>query len=204
MSKQLAFEKIGFGVLEPNKMPHAEYGGNIVADVAMNVEDVKKLGNRVENGTILSVEYGKGFKNNLKKGEVRIPTADSNILGIAYAENKIYSEFHSKKDFALFVENPTIGQVKQMPYYDNVKYGTHDLHETVVPRIFLFGLGDIFTTNLIDTGWEDLTEGDKCYTSVDGYISKDGAIKKVEFTVVQKTTMPDGQNGIKFAVTKLS
>lgn len=197
------FEKIGYGQVEPNRMNLAEYGNGIVADIAVKVEDIKKVDNRIENGMVLAVEFGKGFKNNLKVGEVTLPTADSKILGLVVAENKLYTKFHSKKDFALFVEAPEIGNVSQMAYYDNVRYGNHDLHDTVVPRLFLFGAGDIFTTNLVAQTYDELEVGDSLFVNENGVIDKTGAIKRVTFTVVQKTTMPDGQLGVKLAVTEV-
>jgi len=109
--------KVGYGQVEKNRIQGIR-AGRVLADVPVNAEVVKTLGNRIENGYFLAVDFGKGFDGNLKKGELILPVAASQLVGLVYSETKLYSEYTTNKDFALFTVNPSINQMKQAPIYD--------------------------------------------------------------------------------------
>lgn len=190
-------KKIGYGQVEPNRILARKNGG-VVADVPASVEYVKGMGDRVENGRFMAWDVAAGFEGNLKKGELVAPTADSKIVGLVYSETKLYSEYTSNKDFALFTKNPTINQVRQSNIYDNAEVA----HETVVPRILIATVGDVFTTNMVETADGALPELGAALTLNDkGELSTAGTINVIEAKVAQITTMPDGQPAVKVVVT---
>lgn len=189
------FKKRGYGQLEPNRISGIK-AGKVLADIPVKPDTVKESGNRIENGMFLAYNAGEGIEGNLKKGELDFPTADSKSYGVVYSEVKLYSQFTSNKDFALFTENPTINQIRQSPYND-VKL---DQHATVIPRVLGLTVNDTFTTNLLAD--ETVKVGDTLSPNDKGILAKDGIVKQIEAKVVQLTTMADGQPAVKVVITK--
>ena len=78
----------------------------------------------------------------------------------------------------------------------------------IAPRLFKTNVGDIFTTNMVETG-QDITysqgetlklkkvskAADKTGNTL--VLSKTGNIDALEFVVAKVYTMPDGQPGLK-------
>lgn len=188
-------EKLGFGQVEPNRISGIK-AGKVVADVPMNVADMKKLDNALENGRFVAIRFGAGIEGNLKKGELGLPKAEEVSVGLVYSEVKLYSEYTSNKDFALFTHNPTINQIRQTPYYDKAEVA----HETVVPRVLGLTVNDVFTINLVEGKMDSLAIGDVLSPNTDGVLAKNGTIEQIKVKIVAKTTMADGQPAIKVAV----
>lgn len=193
-------KKVGYGQVEPNRI-QARKNGGVLADVPANAETVTALGDRIENGLVLAWDAGAGFEGNLKKGELVLPTEDSKIIGLVYSETKLYSEFTSNKDFALFTKNPTMNQVRQSNIYDQ----TEVPHETVIPRLLFLATGDVYTTNLIGTAdGKAPVLGTVLKLNAEGVFATDGTLDLVEATVAQVTTMADGQVAVKLVITAVN
>ena len=186
MAQQL-LKKVGYGQVEKNRIQGIR-AGRVLADLPVNPDVVKSSGDRIENGMFLDAVYGKGFEGNLKTGQLELPTAESKNVGLVYSEVKLYSEYTSNKDFALFTVNPSINQMRQAPIYDKKEAPK----ATVIPRLIFPTPGDIFTTNLIET------------ENGEGILSTAGTLNVVIAQVVQKTTMADGQVAAKIAIVEVN
>lgn len=192
--------KVGYGQVEKNRIQGIR-AGRVLADVPVNAEVVKTLGNRIENGYFLAVDFGKGFDGNLKKGELILPVAASQLVGLVYSETKLYSEYTTNKDFALFTVNPSINQMKQAPIYDKAEIKV----DSIIPRLIFPTPGDIYTTNLVETEDGNLPAvGVELKLNAGGVLSTAGTLDLVKAVVVQVTTMADGQPAVKVAITAVA
>lgn len=193
-------KKVGYGQVEPNRLQGVR-AGRVVADIPVNPEVVKNNGDRIENGMFLDVAFGTGFAGNLKTGQLELPTATSKNVGLVYSEVKLYSEFTSNKDFALFTVAPSINQTRQASIYDN----KDQAKATVIPRLIFPTPGDVFTTNMVETADGALpAEGTVLKLNAKGVLSTAGTLTVVIAKVVQKTTMPDGQAAVKVAIEEVN
>ena len=189
------FKKLGYGQVEPNRVTGIKQG-RVIADVPVDPTVVEALGGFVENGIFLAWNPGKGLDGNLKKGQLELPALDSSIIGIVYTEVKLYSQFTSNKDFALFTKAPDLNRMSQSPYYDKAEAE----HGTVIPRIIGLTVGDVITLN--NLGDEAPAVGDVLKIDpATGLLSKAGTVKKIQAVVTNLTTMPDGQPAVKIVVT---
>lgn len=199
MAQQL-LKKVGYGQVEKNRIQGIR-AGRVLADLPVNPAVVKSSGDRIENGMFLDAVYGTGFEGNLKTGQLELPTAQSKNVGLVYSEVKLYSEYTSNKDFALFTVNPSINQMRQAPIYDKKEAPK----ATVIPRLIFPTPGDIFTTNLIETADGELPEvGTTLKLNDKGILSTAGTLNVVIAQVVQKTTMADGQVAAKLAIVEVN
>lgn len=199
MAQQL-LKKVGYGQVEKNRIQGIR-AGRVLADLPVKPEVVKSSGDRIENGMFLDAVYGTGFEGNLKTGQLELPTAQSKNVGLVYSEVKLYSEYTSNKDFALFTVNPSINQMRQAPIYDK----TEAPKATVIPRLIFPTPGDIFTTNLIETADGELPEvGTTLKLNDKGILSTAGTLNVVIAKVVEKTTMADGQVAAKLAIVEVN
>ena len=199
MAQQL-LKKVGYGQVEKNRIQGIR-AGRVLADLPVKPEVVKSSGDRIENGMFLDAVYGTGFEGNLKTGQLELPTAQSKNVGLVYSEVKLYSEYTSNKDFALFTVNPSINQMRQAPIYDK----TEAPKATVIPRLIFPTPGDIFTTNLIETTDGELPEvGTILKLNDKGILSTAGTLNVVIAKVVEKTTMADGQVAAKLAIVEVN
>ena len=199
MAQQL-LKKVGYGQVEKNRIQGIR-AGRVLADLPVKPEVVKSSGDRIENGMFLDAVYGTGFEGNLKTGQLELPTAQSKNVGLVYSEVKLYSEYTSNKDFALFTVNPSINQMRQAPIYDKKEAPK----ATVIPRLIFPTPGDIFTTNLIETPNGELPEvGTTLKLNDKGILSTTGTLNVVIAQVVQKTTMADGQVAAKLAIVEVN
>lgn len=188
------FAKLGYGQVEPNRLTGIKQG-QVLADVAVKTDTVETLGGYVENGIFLAWNPGVGLEGNLKKGELDLPTTDSTYIGLVYSEVKLYSQFTSNKDFALFTKAPSMQQATQSPYFDKKDVA----HETVLPRLIRLTVGDVFTTNNLE-GNPDV--GATLKVNTNGLLDAAGTVEQIQVKVVDKTTMADGQAAVKVVVIK--
>lgn len=199
MAQQL-LKKVGYGQVEKNRIQGIR-AGRVLADLPVNPDVVKSSEDRIENGMFLDAVYGKDFEGNLKTGQLELPTAKSKNVGLVYSEVKLYSEYTSNKDFALFTVNPSINQMRQAPIYDKKEAPK----ATVIPRLIFPTPGDIFTTNLIETENGELPKvGTTLKLNAKGILSTAGTLNVVIAQVVQKTTMADGQVAAKLAIVEVN
>lgn len=199
MAQQL-LKKVGYGQVEKNRIQGIR-AGRVLADLPVNPDVVKSSEDRIENGMFLDAVYGKNFEGNLKTGQLELPTAKSKNVGLVYSEVKLYSEYTSNKDFALFTVNPSINQMRQAPIYDKKEAPK----ATVIPRLIFPTPGDIFTTNLIETENGELPKvGTTLKLNAKGILSTAGTLNVVIAQVVQKTTMADGQVAAKLAIVEVN
>lgn len=175
----------GFGQLELNNVAFRR-DGRVEAQCALDATDFTSV--PAENGMLLEVD-------NVNR-VVKFPTEDSALVGLNYTTEHMYDErYNALKDFKL-----------------NIKDGHY-------PRIGYLAVGDKFTTNCVsydsdkDSTWTNESAfvealGAIAETPLYGGVGEDGAIcvsatapeKGIKLQVIQKTTMPDGQLGIKFQV----
>ena len=107
-------------------------------------------------------------------GKVKFATTGEQYL--VYNEVKVYDTLReSTKDFALKAEDCVSG--------------------VIVPRLFKTNVGDIMTTNMVDSEAE-CTVGATLAVGDNGTLTVGGA-GAAKWTIVALTTMPDGQPAVK-------
>ena len=206
----MAFTRNGYGQVEPNQLS-AQKTGQIYASLPL-ASDVDIL----QNGEFMYYDY--------KSGTV---TADSTVGGepmLVFNEVKLYEPFWqtSYKDFAMIRvgDNYVTSRLATAGYGDGAETegvtpnpGHSDWQagyrmDGIAPRLFKTNVGDIFTTNMVETGNEiTYNQGDtlklkKVSKAADKtgntlVLSKTGDIDALEFVVAKVYTMPDGQQGLK-------
>lgn len=176
----------GYGQLELNNVAFRR-DGRIEAQCALDATDFASV--PAENGMLLAVDK--------IAGTVRMPDS-SEVCPIAlnYTAEHMYDERHNAlKDFKL------------------------DRKDGFYPRLGYLAVGDTFTTNCIsyndelDSTWTTEDKfiealGNIANSKLHGVPSADGSILVTaaspkglpKLLVIQKTTMPDGQLGVKFQV----
>ena len=204
----MAFTRNGYGQVEPNQLS-AQKTGQIYASLPL-ASDVDIL----QNGEFMYYDY--------KSGTV---TADSTVGGepmLVFNEVKLYEPFWqtSYKDFAMIRvgDNYVTSRLATAGYGDGAETeGVASAHsdwqagyrmDGIAPRLFKTNVGDIFTTNMVETGAEitysqgDILKLKKVAKAADKtgntlVLSKTGNIDALEFVVAKVYTMPDGQPGLK-------
>ena len=127
--------------------------------------------------TIDVLEQGTFVKYDYANGEVNF-TGDGPWM-MVFNEEKLYDERHQMhRDYAM----------KAADFYDGKMY----------PRVLVMHAGDIFTTNNVKAG--TYSKGQVLTPGTTGVLEV--GTGDLECTVVKETTMPDGQPGLKFQVTK--
>ena len=204
----MAFTRNGYGQVEPNQLS-AQKTGQIYASLPL-ASDVDIL----QNGEFMYYDYKSG-------------TVTANGVGepmLVFNEVKLYEPFWqtSYKDFAMIRvgDNYVTSRLATAGYGDGAETegvapnpGHSDWQagyrmDGIAPRLFKTNVGDIFTTNMVETG-QDITyeQGDtlklkKVSKAADKtgntlVLSKTGNIDALEFVVAKVYTMPDGQQGLK-------
>ena len=204
----MAFTRNGYGQVEPNQLS-AQKTGQIYASLPL-ASDVDIL----QNGEFMYYDYKSG-------------TVTANGVGepmLVFNEVKLYEPFWqtSYKDFAMIRvgDNYVTSRLATAGYGDSAETkgvtpnpGHSDWQagyrmDGIAPRLFKTNVGDIFTTNMVETG-SDITysQGDtlklkKVTKAADKtgntlVLSKTGDIDALEFVVAKVYTMPDGQPGLK-------
>ena len=201
------FTRVGYGQVEPNQLS-AQKTGQIYASLPLD-EKVQVL----QNGEFMYYSYA----DNKVTAE---PTVDGQEPMLVFNEIKLYEPFWrtSYKDFAMIRvgDNYVTSKRATDEYGDGAltQGATIDpAHSTwqagyrmegIAPRLFKTNIGDIMTTNMVETGVE-YAEKDilklKKVTAADGTVtlvlSKTGNIDTVQWVVAKVYTMPDGQPGLK-------
>ena len=213
------FTRIGFGQVEPNQLS-AQKTGQIYASLPLD-EKVTLL----QNGEFMYYSYA----DNKVTAE---PTVSGQEPMLVFNEIKIYEDYLRLKDFAMirvgdnYVTNPAaVGRVTQANYgwadgVDTYGDGSLNVPATIspehserqaakyrmdgfAPRMFKTNVGDIFTTNMVETDVEyavkDILKLKKVTDNGSStlVLSKTGDIPELEFVVAKVYTMPDGQPGLK-------
>ena len=201
------FTRVGYGQVEPNQLS-AQKTGQIYASLPLD-EKVQVL----QNGEFMYYSYA----DNKVTAE---PTVEGQEPMLVFNEIKLYEPFWrtSYKDFAMIRvgDNYLTSKLATDEYGDGAltQGATIDpAHSTwqagyrmegIAPRLFKTNIGDIMTTNMVETGIE-YAEKDilklKKVTAADGTVtlvlSKTGNIDTVQWVVAKVYTMPDGQPGLK-------
>ena len=204
----MAFTRNGYGQVEPNQLS-AQKTGQIYASLPL-ASDVDIL----QNGEFMYYDY--------KSGTVTADGVGEPML--VFNEVKLYEPFWqtSYKDFAMIRvgDNYVTSRLATAGYGDGAETegvtpnpGHSDWQagyrmDGIAPRLFKTNIGDIFTTNMVETGQEITYEqGDtlklkKVSKAADKtgntlVLSKTGNIDALEFIVAKVYTMPDGQQGLK-------
>ena len=204
----MAFKRNGYGQVEPNQLS-AQKTGQIYASLPL-ASDVDIL----QNGEFMYYDYKSG-------------TVTANGVGepmLVFNEVKLYEPFWqtSYKDFAMIRvgDNYVTSRLATAGYGDGAETkgvtpnpGHSDWQagyrmDGIAPRLFKTNVGDIFTTNMVETGASiTYSQGDtlklkKVSKAADKtgntlVLSKTGDIDALEFVVAKVYTMPDGQPGLK-------
>ena len=204
----MAFTRNGYGQVEPNQLS-AQKTGQIYASLPL-ASDVDIL----QNGEFMYYDY--------KSGTVTADGVGEPML--VFNEVKLYEPFWqtSYKDFAMIRvgDNYVTSRLATAGYGDGAETkgvtpnpGHSDWQagyrmDGIAPRLFKTNVGDIFTTNMVETGNEiTYDQGDtlklkKVSKAADKtgntlVLSKTGDIDALEFVVAKVYTMPDGQPGLK-------
>ena len=204
----MAFTRNGYGQVEPNQLS-AQKTGQIYASLPL-ASDVDIL----QNGEFMYYDYKSGTVTADGEGEPML----------VFNEVKLYEPFWqtSYKDFAMIRvgDNYVTSRLATAGYGDGAETkgvapnpGHSDWQagyrmDGIAPRLFKTNVGDIFTTNMVETGDEiTYSQGDtlklkKVPKAADKtgntlVLSKTGTIDTLEFVVAKVYTMPDGQPGLK-------
>ena len=204
----MAFTRNGYGQVEPNQLS-AQKTGQIYASLPL-ASDVDIL----QNGEFMYYDY--------KSGTVTADGVGEPML--VFNEVKLYEPFWqtSYKDFAMIRvgDNYVTSRLATAGYGDGAETegvapnpGHSDWQagyrmDGIAPRLFKTNIGDIFTTNMVETGASiTYNQGDtlklkKVNKAADKtgntlVLSKTGDIEGLEFVVAKVYTMPDGQPGLK-------
>ena len=202
----MAFKRNGYGQVEPNQLS-AQKTGQIYASLPL-ASDVDIL----QNGEFMYYDYKSGTVTADGEGEPML----------VFNEVKLYEPFWqtSYKDFAMIRvgDNYVTSRLATAGYGDGAETeGVASAHSDwqagyrmngIAPRLFKTNVGDIFTTNMVETGDEiTYAQGDtlklkKVAKAADKtgntlVLSKTGDIDALEFVVAKVYTMPDGQQGLK-------
>lgn len=204
----MAFKRNGYGQVEPNQLS-AQKTGQIYASLPL-ASDVDIL----QNGEFMYYDY--------KSGTVTADGVGEPML--VFNEVKLYEPFWqtSYKDFAMIRvgDNYVTSRLATAGYGDGAETEGDDptpghsdwqagyRMDGIAPRLFKTNVGDIFTTNMVETGNEiTYNQGDtlklkKVSKATDKtgntlVLSKTGDIDALEFVVAKVYTMPDGQQGLK-------
>ena len=204
----MAFTRNGYGQVEPNQLS-AQKTGQIYASLPL-ASDVDIL----QNGEFMYYDYKSGTVTADGKGEPML----------VFNEVKLYEPFWqtSYKDFAMIRvgDNYVTSRLATAGYGDGAETEGDDptpghsdwqagyRMDGIAPRLFKTNVGDIFTTNMVETGAEiTYKQGDtlklkKVPKAADKtgntlVLSKTGDIDALEFVVAKVYTMPDGQQGLK-------
>lgn len=121
---------------------------------------------KLENGQFVKYDYASGNVNF---------TAEDGEWMLVFNEVKLYDERETTKDFAMKVENYVGG--------------------VMVPRVFKTNVGDIYTTNMIDSAIE-VEVGTELAPNATGVLTTAGDAEMI-WKVVKVYTMADGQAAVK-------
>ena len=199
----MAFLREGYGQVEPNQLS-AQKTGQIYASLPLDKE-VKVL----QNGEFMYYDYKTST----------VTAGDETTLGepmLVFNEIKLYEPHWqtSYKDFAMIRvgDNYVTSRRATAAYGDGAEnVGAEDRNHTeygyrmdgIAPRLFKTNIGDIYTTNMVETGADITYVVGDTLTPVKDEKSKTLVLKKTSertgmlWQVAKVYTMPDGQPGLK-------
>lgn len=165
-------ERIGYGQVEPNHLS-AQRTAQIYAQLPCGDEFVEAIDGVLENGQFVKYDYAKKEVNLDGKGEWML----------VFNEIKLYDDRKQMyRDFAMKKEECVNGEI--------------------VPRVFKTNIGDIYTTNMVDSS-VDIKEGDLLKVGEDGILTAGGSLKDdMCWEVAMVYTLADGQPAIKIMRVK--
>ena len=196
------FKRDGYGQVEPNQLS-AQKTGQIYASLPLD-KNVTVL----QNGEFMYYDYASDMVTAEPKNAIGEPM-------LVFNEIKLYEPFWqtSYKDFAMIRvgDNYVTSRLATAGYGENsdkeqaaviepghTEYGYR--MDGIAPRLFKTNIGDIFTTNMVETG-VDYKQGDiltlKKTDRNTLELSKTGDIDTIKFVVAKAYTMPDSQHGLK-------
>lgn len=187
--------KVGYGQLELNQVAFPR-DGRIEAQLPLDKEAFGRAGQAkrttgthaadtpCEVGMILAVEKAAGY----------VTTADNASANAVYALN--YSTEHMYDERTPQLRNFCMYPADNAPgaYYDMTRY------DDFYPRLGYLAVGDRFTTNTIEDDFADLVVGTTVLRAGDNGYWDSAATVGPKALVVEKTTMPDGQDAAKLMI----
>jgi hypothetical protein len=160
-------ERIGYGQVEPNHLS-AQRTAQIYAQLPCGDDFVEAIDGVLENGQYVKYDY---------------PNKEVNLTGdgewmLVFNEIKLYDPRKQMyRDFAMKKEECVNGEI--------------------VPRVFKTNIGDIYTTNMVDSD-ADIAEGDLLKVGDDGILTAGGSLNDdMCWQVAMVYTLADGQPAIK-------
>lgn len=203
------FTRVGYGQVEPNQLS-AQKTGQIYASLPLDPK-VEVL----QNGEFMFYDYATGRVTAEGKGEPML----------VFNEIKLYEDFWrtSYKDFAMIRvgDNYVTSKPATAGYGDGALTKGASINpghteypyrmDGIAPRMFKTNIGDIYTTNMVETGVEyavgdelqlkkvEHTGSDNVSTYNTLVLAKDAGdtVSTIKFVVGKVYTMPDGQPGLK-------
>ena len=166
-------ERIGYGQVEPNHLS-AQRTAQIYAQLPCEDKFVKAIDGVLENGQFVKYDYAKKEVNLTGKGEWML----------VFNEIKLYDDRKQMyRDFAMKKEECVNGEI--------------------VPRVFKTNIGDIYTTNMVDST-KEYEEGALLKVGTDGILTTGGSLEDDDmcWEVAMVYTLADGQPAIKIMRVK--
>ena len=203
------FTRVGYGQVEPNQLS-AQKTGQSYAVLPLDPK-VEVL----QNGEFMFYDYATGRVTAEGKGEPML----------VFNEIKLYEDFWrtSYKDFAMIRvgDNYVTSKPATAGYGDGALTkgasitSSHTEYpyrmDGIAPRMFKTNIGDVYTTNMVETGKEyavgdelqlkkvEHTGSDNVSTYNTLVLAKEAGdtVSTIKFVVAKVYTMPDGQPGLK-------
>ena len=203
------FTRVGYGQVEPNQLS-AQKTGQIYASLPLDPK-VEVL----QNGEFMFYDYATGRVTAEGKGEPML----------VFNEIKLYEDFWrtSYKDFAMIRvgDNYVTSKPATAGYGDGALTKGASINpghteypyrmDGIAPRMFKTNIGDVYTTNMVETGVEyavgdelqlkkvEHTGSDNVSTYNTLVLAKEAGdtVSTIKFVVGKVYTMPDGQPGLK-------
>lgn len=165
-------ERIGYGQVEPNHLS-AQRTAQIYAQLPCGDEFVEAIDGVLENGQFVKYDYANKEVNLDGKGEWML----------VFNEIKLYDDRKQMyRDFAMKAEECVNGEI--------------------VPRVFKTNIGDIYTTNMVDST-KEYEEGALLKVGEDGILTTGGSLSDdMCWEVAMVYTLADGQPAIKIMRVK--
>ena len=165
-------ERIGYGQVEPNHLS-AQRTAQIYAQLPCGDEFVEAIDGVLENGQFVKYDYANKEVNLDGKGEWML----------VFNEIKLYDDRKQMyRDFAMKAEECVNGEI--------------------VPRVFKTNIGDIYTTNMVDST-KEYEEGALLKVNANGILTTGGSLNDdMCWEVAMIYTLADGQPAIKIMRVK--
>ena len=212
---QADYVEYGYAQVEPNLLS-AQRTGQIYAQLPA-ASDITVL----ENGQFVKYDYRNGVVNFTGEGEWMLVYNEPKL----YRDGQDECEFAMlKRNYAAKVYSPSDGVLTDNaksrdytsivapadPYsldatedpfhiYNQNQIAKMPEDTTMVPRVFKTNIGDIFTTNCVNTDDKEVTLGGYLAPSAKGIltVAKEKPATGMVWQIVKVYTMPDYQKGVK-------